>query len=291
MIKSMTGFGKSTCELKDKKITVELRSLNSKQFDLNIRMPGLYRSKELELRTDIAKIVERGKVDLSVWYELAGEVKSAGINRTLAKSYYDELKSLSKDLDEKTPNYLDLILKMPDVLKPEREKQDIDEKEWKQVKACIDEAIVDLNKFRRDEGKTLKKEFEKRINRIKSLLKEVELLDTKRLIELRARIKKNISEFVDREKIDENRFEQELIYYIEKIDITEEKVRLAMHADYFLETMKEEGSGRKLGFISQEIGREINTIGSKANEINIQKSVVQMKDELEKIKEQLLNVL
>ena len=291
MIKSMTGFGKASCELPDKKITVEVRSLNSKQLDLNVRMPGVYRVKELELRSEIAKAVDRGKVDLSISYEITGDIKTATINKTLAKNYYNELKSLAEDLQENTGNYLPLILKMPDVLRPEKEKQELDENEWGQVKSCIDEALGALNKFRNDEGNTLSKEFDKGINAIKNLLKEVELFDSKRVIALRERIQKNISEFVEKEKIDQNRFEQELIYYIEKIDITEEKVRLKMHSDYFLKTMQEVSSGRKLGFISQEIGREINTIGSKANDVNIQQAVVQMKDELEKIKEQLLNVL
>ena len=291
MIKSMTGFGKASCELQDKKISVEIRSLNSKQLDLNIRMPGAYRGKELELRSEVAKLVERGKVDLSISYEITGDIKTATINKTLAKNYYNELKSLAEDLQENTGNYLPLILKMPDVLRPEKEKQELDENEWGQVKSCIDEALGALNKFRNDEGNTLSKEFDKGINAIKNLLKEVELFDSKRVIALRERIQKNISEFVEKEKIDQNRFEQELIYYIEKIDITEEKVRLKMHSDYFLKTMQEVSSGRKLGFISQEIGREINTIGSKANDVNIQQAVVQMKDELEKIKEQLLNVL
>lgn len=289
MIKSMTGFGKAVCEVQNKKITVEARSLNSKQLDLNMRMPGQYRQKELELRTDVSKRVERGKVDISIFYELSEESKTSNINRELVKRYYNELTSLADELHDKNTSYLPLILKMPDIYKAEKEEPD--ENEWEQIKSTLDEALNELNKFRMDEGEILGKEFESRIENIKSLLNNIEPLDAQRIIRLRERIKKDISEFVENEKIDQNRFEQELIYYIEKIDFTEEKTRLRAHCDYFLATLKEDSSGRKLGFISQEIGREINTLGSKANDSDIQKMVVQMKDELEKIKEQLLNVL
>ena len=291
MIKSMTGFGKATSEFSSKKITVEVRSLNSRQLDLNLRMPYSYKEKELELRAEISKQIERGKVDITVFTEFLQEALPIAINKTLAKTYYKELKSLAEELNEDTSKLLALTMKMPDVLKVEKEIVELDMEEWKQVKATVDKAIEAFQKFREDEGKTLSDEFEMRIGIIDKLLIDVVAMDASRVENIRTRIKNNIADVIDKEKIDENRFEQELIYYIEKLDITEEKLRLKTHLDYFMEAMKEQGSGRKLGFISQEIGREINTIGSKANDATVQKMVVQMKDELEKIKEQLLNVL
>jgi uncharacterized protein (TIGR00255 family) len=287
MIKSMTGFGKHVSELADKKITVEVRSLNSKQLDLNVRIPGLYREKELELRSEIGRTVERGKVDISIYSESISVEKSVTINKSLALNYYNELQALSGELGEVPRDYLSIIVKMPDVLRPER--QELDEKEWAGVKAAVDKALQAFNKFREDEGRVLQKEFEERLNNIVTLLDEVTVLDQQRMPAVRERLQKAVDELS--EKIDQNRFEQELIYYIEKLDITEEKLRLRTHCEYFLNTMKEASSGRKLGFITQEIGREINTIGSKANDAGIQKLVVRMKDELEKLKEQLLNVL
>ena len=284
MIKSMTGFGKAVIEIPGKKITVEVRSLNSKQLDLNLRIPYVYKEKELELRSDISKQIERGKVDLSVYSESTQETLPVAINKTLVKTYYKELKSLSEELNEENQNLMALILKMPDVMKAEREVVELDEEEWKQVKQVVNKAIEAFQKFRSDEGKTLANEFNSRIAIIYELLAEVMSSDAARIEAIRTRIKNNIAELVEKEKIDQNRFEQELIYYIEKLDITEEKVRLKTHLDYFLKTMQEPGCGRKLGFITQEIGREINTIGSKANDAAIQKMVVQMKDELEKIK-------
>ena len=290
-MKSMTGFGKAVCEIPGKKVTVEVRSLNSKQLDLNLRLPYLYKEKELELRADISKQIERGKVDMSVFTESTNEVLPIAINKPLAKTYYKELKTLSEELNETNHNLLSLIVKMPDVMKAEREVVELDEAEWKQVKAVVDKAIDAFQKFRGDEGKTLSTEFINRIGIIDKLLSEVIVLDAPRVENIKTRIKNNLAETIEKEKIDQNRFEQELIYYIEKLDITEEKLRLKTHLDYFLNTMNELASGRKLGFIAQEIGREINTIGSKANDASVQKLVVQMKDELEKIKEQLLNVL
>lgn len=290
-MKSMTGFGKATAEIPGKKVTVEVRSLNSKQLDLNLRLPYLYKEKELELRTDISKQIERGKVDITVFTEATQDSLPIAINKTLAKTYYKELKSLSEELGESNQNLLSLVVKMPDVMKAEREVVELDEAEWKQIKATVDKAIGAFQKFRDDEGKTLSNEFTTRIGLIDNLLAEVVKMDAARVENIRSRIKNSLSEVIEKEKIDQNRFEQELVYYIEKLDITEEKLRLKTHIDYFLSTMKEAGSGRKLGFISQEIGREINTIGSKANDATVQKLVVQMKDELEKIKEQLLNVL
>jgi uncharacterized protein (TIGR00255 family) len=230
-------------------------------------------------------------VDVTVFTETTQESTPTSLNKTLAKAYFNELKSLSEELNEGTENLLSIVVKMPDVLKAERETVELDEKEWNEVKATVNRAIEAFQKFRDDEGKTLENEFNNRIGIIAKLLNEVLKLDDARVTNIKNRIKNNLEEVIDTNKIDQNRFEQELIYYIEKLDITEEKLRLKTHLDYFNETMKEPGSGRKLGFISQEIGREINTIGSKANDAGMQKMVVQMKDELEKIKEQLLNVL
>lgn len=290
-IKSMTGFGKAVNEIPGKKITVEIRSLNSKQLDLNLRMPYFYKEKELELRAEIGKQLERGKIDVSVYAESTQETLPVALNKALAKTYYQELKSLSTELNDNSSDLLGLVLKMPEVMKAEREVAELDEEEWKLVRTVVDRAIVAFQKFRDDEGNTLLKEFITRIGIIDTLLSDVLSLDSARVANIKNRIKNNISEVIDTEKIDQNRFEQELIYYVEKLDITEEKLRLKTHLDYFLATMKEPGAGRKLGFISQEIGREINTIGSKANDAGMQKLVVQMKDELEKIKEQMLNVL
>lgn len=287
----MTGFGKSVTEIPGKKVTVEVRSLNSKALDLNLRLPYIYKEKELELRSEISKQIERGKVDLTIFTESTQETLPIAINKTLAKTYYKELKALSEELKETNANLLPLILKMPEVLKAERETAELDPLEWEQVKTTVNTAIEAFQKFRSDEGKILAEEFKTRITIIYNLLTDVVSMDASRIENVRTRIKNNIAELVEKEKIDENRFEQELIYYIEKLDITEEKLRLKTHLDYFRNTMIEPSSGRKLGFISQEIGREINTIGSKANDAGVQKLVVQMKDELEKIKEQLLNVL
>ena len=290
-MKSMTGYGKSVSEIPGKKVTVEVRSLNSKTLDLNIRMPYVYKEKELELRADLSKQIERGKIDLSIYTESTAETLPVSLNKELAKTYYKEIKSLATELNESNTDLLALTLKMPEVMKAEREVVELDEAEWKQVKTAVDKALEAFQKFRDDEGNTLLKEFNSRITIIEKLLSEVLLLDGARVDNIKTRIKNNISEVIDVNKIDQNRFEQEIIYYIEKLDITEEKLRLKTHLDYFISTMNEPASGRKLGFISQEIGREINTIGSKANDAGIQKLVVQMKDELEKIKEQMLNVL
>lgn len=291
MIKSMTGFGKSVTEIPGKKVTVEVRSLNSKALDLNLRLPYIYKEKELGLRSDISKQIERGKIDLTVFTESNQETMPVAINKTLAKTYYRELKALSEELNENSTNLLALVVKMPEVMKAEREVVELDEAEWELVKMAVDKAIDAFQKFRSDEGEILSNEFQTRIAIIYALLEDVVKMDSSRVENVRTRIKNNIAEFVEKEKIDQNRFEQELIYYIEKLDITEEKLRLKTHLDYFMNTMQEPACGRKLGFISQEIGREINTIGSKANDAGVQKLVVQMKDELEKIKEQLLNVL
>ena len=245
-MKSMTGFGKATAEIPGKKVTVEVRSLNSKQLDLNLRLPYLYKEKELELRADISKQIERGKVDLTVYTEATQDSLPVAINKTLAKTYYKELKALSDELDEVTPNLLAMVVKMPDVLKAEREVVELDEAEWTQIKATVDKGIDAFQKFRSDEGKILSNEFTTRIGMIDNLLCEVVKMDASRVENIRTRIKNSLSEVIEKEKIDQNRFEQELVYYIEKLDITEEKLRLKTHIDYFLSTMKEPASGRKL---------------------------------------------
>lgn len=289
MIKSMTGFGKATKEFTDKTVNVEIRSLNSKGMDLSLRISSIYREFELELRNDISKKLERGKIDLSIFVESKNQETPVDINTDLAKAYHKKLKDLANDLNENSDSLLSQIIKLPDVLKSER--KEANENEWKEIKTVIEVAIEGLNKFRDDEGKSIEKDFTERLNIIMDCLEKIKELDKLRIENIKKRIKGNITEVIGTEKIDINRFEQELIYYVEKLDINEEKVRLKTHCDYFLKTMKDPSSGRKLNFITQEIGREINTIGSKANDAEIQKLVVLMKDELEKIKEQSNNVL
>jgi uncharacterized protein (TIGR00255 family) len=285
----MTGFGKASLDTGDKTITVEIRSLNSKGADINLRIPSTLRNYELDLRNELSKQLERGKIDLSVQIESAKAETPIEVNATLVKAYLEQLKNLSVSLNETLTEPLNHVLKFPDVFKSER--KEADENEYKQIKKCIDEAIKQLNGFRETEGKSLLTDFESRLKKIDAALEEIKLLDQSRIKTIKDRIKGNLEELIGKEKIDQNRFEQELIYYIEKLDINEEKVRLKTHLDYFLETCKEPAPGRKLNFIAQEIGREINTIGSKANDAPMQKLVVKMKDELEKIKEQANNVL
>jgi uncharacterized protein (TIGR00255 family) len=289
MIKSMTGFGKASIETGEKTITAEIRSLNSKSADINLRMPGSLRNYELELRNELSRLLERGKIDLSLSIESKKAEAPVEINLPLALAYYQQMKKLAEELGEPISDAVQQVMKFPDVLKSER--RETDEKEWEQIRACITKAVEQLNKFRETEGQSLITDFETRLKKIDAALEEIKLLDVQRLQGIKDRIKNNLAEVIGKEKIDQNRFEQELIYYIEKLDINEEKVRLKTHLDYFMETCKEASPGRKLNFISQEIGREINTIGSKANDAQMQKLVVQMKDELEKIKEQSSNVL
>jgi len=289
MIKSMTGFGKASVETGDKTITAEIRSLNSKSADISLRLPGSLRNYELELRNELSRLLERGKIDLSLSIESKKAEAPVEINLPLARAYYEQMKKLAIELGEPMTDAVQQVMKFPDVLKSER--KETDEKEWEQIRACINKAVDQLNKFRETEGLSLITDFETRLNKIDAALEEIKVLDVQRLQGIKDRIKNNLAEVIGKEKIDQNRFEQELIYYIEKLDINEEKVRLKTHLDYFMETCKEASPGRKLNFISQEIGREINTIGSKANDAQMQKLVVQMKDELEKIKEQSSNVL
>lgn len=286
MIHSMTGFGKASLQLPTKKITVEIKSLNSKGLDLNTRMPSVFREMELGLRNQISQRLERGKVDFSLYVEVTGEETTSKINVPIVKGYINQMKAVIPNADE--TELMKMAVRMPDALKTERD--EIDENEWKQIQTVIDEALENIANFRKDEGASLEKEFQLRIANINNLMNEAVSYDAERIETVKTRLRTALDEL--KINVDENRFEQELIFYLEKYDITEEKVRLGNHLNYFLETLNgTEANGRKLGFITQEMGREINTMGSKSNHSEMQKLVVMMKDELEKIKEQVLNVL
>lgn len=285
MIHSMTGYGKSVLQLPTKKITIEIKSLNSKNLDLNARMPSIYREKELSLRKIIGNQLERGKIDFSIYVESTGEETSSEINTPVVKQYMKQLKAV---VDGNEIELLKMAVRFPDALNTARE--DIDEDEWRTILEEIDAALKRIDTYRLDEGKVLEADFRNRIKNINTLLEQVITMDPERIEGVRERLRKGVEEL--KEKVDENRFEQELVFYIEKFDITEEKVRLKNHLEYFIKALdSSDSNGKKLGFITQELGREINTIGSKSNYAPMQKLVVQMKDELEKIKEQLLNVL
>ena len=284
MIQSMTGFGKSVLSLTDKHISIEIKSLNSKSIDINTRIPQAYREKELDFRKLIAEQLLRGKVDFSIFVENTGTQTPSKINPNIVKSYIEQMRAI---VDGDLTELLKMAVRMPDALQTTTES--VSEEELSAIFEHISLAITDLQTFRIQEGKVLEKDFVLRISNIDSLLQEVQALDSERLALIRERLEKAVA---DIQSVDANRFEQELIFYLEKLDITEEKIRLKKHLDYFLETLhSEESNGRKLSFIAQEIGREINTLGSKANFAPMQQLVVQMKDELEKIKEQVLNVL
>lgn len=286
MIQSMTGFGKATLQLPTKKITVEIKSLNSKGLDLNVRMPSVYREMELGLRNQISQRLERGKVDFSLYIEVTGEETSSKVNAPIVKAYIAQMQEIIPNAD--ATELMKMAVRMPDALKTERD--EIDEEEWKKIQSVIDESLTNINQFRTDEGKSLETEFRNRIINIQKLMNETVSFDSERMDTVKNRLRTALDEL--QANVDENRFEQELIFYLEKYDITEEKVRLQNHLDYFIQTLNEnENNGRKLGFITQEMGREINTMGSKSNHAGMQKLVVMMKDELEKIKEQVLNVL
>ena len=285
MIQSMTGFGKHVLQPPGKKITVEVKSLNSKNLDINARIPQAYREKELELRNTIAQKLNRGKIDFSLYIESSGEEAFTQINQGVVREYMRQLGDIAP---ADTAHLLEMALRLPDTFKTERE--ELDAQEFILIQEALAKALEALLIFRAEEGKTLEEDFSQRIKTIQELLESIKLMDAERLGAVRQRLEKAVADLS--ETADPNRFEQELIYYLEKYDITEEKVRLSKHLEYFLHTMdSEEFNGKKLGFISQEIGREINTIGSKANDAAMQRIVVQMKDELEKIKEQMLNVL
>ena len=281
----MTGYGKAILQLPTKKITIEVKSLNSKNLDLNTRMPSYYREKELGIRKQLAFSLVRGKVDFSIYVELTAEETQTVINKKVVGGYIKELKELSEGEEIQ---FLEIAMRLPDALQTVRE--EIDAMEWEQIAKGIDTAIVEIVQYRKDEAHSLEADFRERISNIKGFLAEVEKLDEERMEHVKLKLRKSIDEL--KVTIDENRFEQELIYYLEKLDINEEKVRLANHLDYFLEELNNEKSdGKKLGFIVQEIGREVNTTGSKSNYATMQQLVVQMKNELEKIKEQVLNIL
>ncbi len=287
----MTGYGKATCEINSRNFVIEIKSLNSKQLDFAIKLPPQYKDKEMEIRNEISSKLERGKVDFTLRLDSGESDKSAKVNKSVFIEYYNQLLDVSQELsiNVKADDLFQAVSKIPDVFKSEQ--TEIDENEWKTVITSIRSAIDELNQFRNQEGKALENDIVARIRKIENLLSEIEIQEPKRITTIKNRISQNFDEFVKNLTMDQNRFEQELIYYLEKIDITEEKVRLRNHCKYFIETLSDPSCGRKLGFITQEIGREINTIGSKANDSDIQRNVVQMKDELEKIKEQILNVL
>ena len=291
MIQSMTGYGKAIANYKGKKITVEVKSLNSKALDLSTRIAPLYREKEMEIRQMVAKALERGKVDFSLWVEKEASAEATPINVLLATNYYQQLKGLSEKLGLKEPeDLLTTIVRMPDVM-TKTEIEELEEEEWDCVQTAVNEAIKQLIDFRKQEGAALQKKFEEKINNIAQLLHDIEPYEKVRVEKIKQRITDGLNAIPNVE-YDKNRLEQELIYYIEKLDISEEKQRLANHLNYFVETMNEgHGQGKKLGFIAQEMGREINTTGSKSNQAEMQNIVVKMKDELEQIKEQVLNAL
>ncbi len=291
MIRSMTGFGKTEFEVGKKKITLEIKSLNSKQLDINTRVPSMYREKDLEIRRLISEMLIRGKVDFALYLDNLGTESSAKINKAIVADYYRQLSEVQQELGlPVTEAIMQSIMRLPDTVKTTYE--ELDETEWLVVRENLVKTLEHLNGFRDQEGQALRNDIETNIQNILDLLAQVDPHENQRLDNVKARILDSLESLQLNGNVDKNRFEQELIYYIEKLDINEEKVRLANHCKYFVETMNEvEPSGRKLGFIAQEIGREINTLGSKANESNLQRIVVQMKDNLEKIKEQVLNVL
>ena len=290
MIQSMTGFGKAEGQLDSKKVTIQLKSLNSKQTDVTVKVPSSFKEKELSYRKILAEKLSRGKVEMYLSYEAAESAASYSIDQKLFKSYFSQLTELENNLKTNSGDLFASILRLPDVIKNNEEELEADE--WKKVEEILNEAIKNLIDFRLEEGKSLEDDLSNQISAIDELLQEALKYDAERTEIVRERLRSNLADLENKEKVNEDRFEQEMIYYLEKYDISEEKVRLKTHCDYFKKTMAEDtGQGKKLGFISQEIGREINTLGSKANHAEMQKLVVQMKDHLEKIKEQVLNVL
>ncbi|MGV3610891.1 MAG: YicC family protein [Fluviicola sp.] len=288
MVLSMTGYGKATGSFQGKRVVVEIRSLNSKSLDLNMRAIPLYREIELENRSIVAELLDRGKVELSISLENSGETKNYAINRDLAQAYYNDIKETAELLGESTDDILSMVLRMPEIYS--NEKEALSDEESTFVQGLVREACNHLNEFRKQEGDQLRKDFEGNIGRISELLEEVPKYETARIEAVRERMKTGL-EKITNISIDLNRLEQEIIFYIEKMDVSEEKMRLSNHLNYFLETMNIPLCGKKLGFITQEIGREINTLGSKSYHVEMQKIVVEMKDHLEKIKEQVLNTL
>ncbi|MDO9635201.1 MAG: YicC/YloC family endoribonuclease [Paludibacter sp.] len=291
MVQSMTGFGKATGEYNCKKIVVEVKSLNSKQLDISTRMAGLYRDKDIEIRNEVSQGLERGKIDLALYIENSAKETVTQINQSVVEAYYNQIRSISNQTGIEMPvNWFEIILRLPDVMKTET--AELDENEWIEVKKILADAIIQLKSFRIQEGKSLEQVFRNKIGHIAQLLDDITPFEGERIEKIKAKLEENLQNIADKFDYDKNRLEQELIFYIEKLDVNEEKIRLKTHLDYFIETMdKEHAPGKKLGFITQEIGREINTLGSKSNHSEMQKIVVLMKDDLEQIKEQVLNVL
>lgn len=288
----MTGYGKAIAELPDKKVIIEIKSLNSKALDLSTRIAPVYREKEMVIRNEISRVLERGKIDLSMWVEKKETAEAATqINRALLEGYYKQIADISEKLEIPVPaDWFATLLRLPDVM-TKQEAQELGEEEWATVQAALNDAIAQLTDFRRQEGKALEKKFNEKIENIRQLLAEVVPYEKERVERIREKITEALEKTIAVD-YDKNRLEQELIYYIEKLDINEEKQRLTNHLKYFVNTMAGDGGqGKKLGFIAQEMGREINTLGSKSNHAEMQKIVVQMKDELEQIKEQVLNVM
>jgi uncharacterized protein (TIGR00255 family) len=289
MLRSMTGFGKAEGTVGNKKFTVEVRSLNSKTLDLNMRIPGAYREKELELRSWLSDNIQRGKADLLVYYESLEPEKRMAFNKPLMEAYYSDLKEVADKVGMSGADFLNAIVRIPDVMRPET--QEMDEDEYKGLFSIIKDAYAKFDSYRKIEGAKLKEDFAMRIRLILDCREALEKPIEERNKKVREKLRNNLEELIPSDKVDNNRFEQELIYYMERLDISEEYQRLLTNCEHFMDELNDEASGKKLGFISQEIGREINTIGSKANDADMQKLVVKMKDELEKIKEQINNVL
>ena len=292
MIKSMTGFGKTTVEMKNKKVIIEIKSLNSKQLDMSLSLPSLYREKEMDIRALVKERLDRGKVDMYIYFDNADSDKDVAINRAVVMQYYSQLQEIAGQLgiEPDGNGLLQAIMRFPETLQVKVE--ELDEEEWLALRAGIEKALEEINRFRLQEGEALMKDILRRVGLIEELAAQVPQFEGQRIVAIRQRLQEKINEWTEVKNVDQNRLEQEIIYYLEKLDITEEKVRLANHCKYFRETVdKEDAPGRKIGFIAQEMGREINTLGSKANDHDIQKLVVRMKDELEKIKEQSLNIL
>ncbi len=289
MLVSMTGFGQGKSEFQDKRLTVQIRSLNGKQADINVKCPSVYREKELDMRALVSNELTRGKIEINIGIESMNGLGEYTLDEQSFKKYFEVLDNLAKETGIDRGDLLSTLVKLPDVVK--QDKESLSEEEWNVLLETIKKAITELREFRITEGKKLHEDIQNRVNHIANAIEEISKLEQGRMDRIKDRIKSNLDQ-LESTSVNEDRFEQELIYYLEKLDITEEKVRLSAHCNYFLEIMKDgRGQGKKLGFISQEMGREINTIGSKANDADIQKHVVGMKDELEKIKEQLLNVL
>ena len=291
MIQSMTGYGRAVAKLPEKNVIVEVKSLNSKQMDVNTRVASLYRDKDLEIRNYLSSQLVRGKVDFSVYIETKEGVGERVLQESVVKSYYKKIELLAKELHAENFSTLDAVLKLPDVWSVDTQSL-ASESEWNEVYKAIEEATTNIVTYRRHEGEALDKDLRGNIATILNLLASIEEFEKNRVVKIREKIETSLAEFIESDKIDKNRLEQEMIFYLEKLDINEEKVRLAQHCKYFLDTMdNEEFAGKKLNFIAQEMGREINTMGSKSNDADMQRIVVQMKDNLEKIKEQVLNVL